>query len=161
MRELLKRRRLRALGIVAVGLASAAALWLVFSAQMSAPATIEDEPPEDQPPGSGPSLDTLLTGEFKSLVLTDVAEGAAPLSRVDAERVVAEESPFDKVREAKLARVESGWYECPGGCNAWIFSMDVSEFTHHKYFVALVDADTGKYLTGIGACYNWAGSGCP
>ncbi|MEX1254274.1 MAG: hypothetical protein WEE64_08025 [Dehalococcoidia bacterium] len=156
MRQLLERRRFRALGALALGVAAALGLWFVLSAQLSPPATIEDEAPT-----SGPSLDTLLAEDFGDLELTALATDAVSLSREEAERVVEEEAPFDGVREAKLARVESGWYECPSGCNAWIFSMDVSEIPHHRFFVALIDADTGDYLTGIGACYNSAGDSCP
>ncbi|MEX1254275.1 MAG: hypothetical protein WEE64_08030 [Dehalococcoidia bacterium] len=156
MRQPLKRRRFRALGALALGVAAALGLWFVLSAQLSPPATIEDEAP-----ASGPSLDTILAEDMGDLELTALAADAVSLSRVDAQRVVEKEAMFHKVGEAKLARVESGWYECPGGCNAWIFSMDVSEMPHHRFFVALVDADTGEYLQGIGACYNWAGSSCP
>ena len=153
---MLKRRPARAIGVIGLGVAAAVGLWFVLSAQLSPPATIVDEPP-----ASGPSLDTILAEDLSHLELTALAADAVSLSRVDAQRVVEKKAMFRKVREAKLARVESGWRDCPAGCNAWIFSMDVSERSNNRYYVALVDADTGKYLTGIGACYAWAGSDCP
>jgi len=158
MRQMLKRRRASALGVIGLGVAAAVGLWLVLSAQMSPPATIVDEPP-----ASGPSLDSILAEDFDYLELTALAADAVSISRVDAQRVVEKEAMFRKVREAKLARVGSAWgpSDCPDGCNAWIFSMDVSGRPERRYYVALVDADTGEYLHGIGACYAWAGDNCP
>lgn len=146
MRQMLKRRRARAIGVLGLGVAAAVSLWLVLSAQLSPPATIEDEPP-----ASGPSLDTILAEHFSDLELTAVATDAVPISREDAEAALAGEGPtFDKIREAKLTHVDS-FLGCDE-CNLWIVSMDVSRHANIRFYVAAVDADTGKYVGGIGSC---------
>jgi hypothetical protein len=143
---MLKRRRARAIGVLGLGVAAAVGLWLVFSAQISAPATIVDPPP-----GPGPSLDTILAEHFSDLELTAVATDAVPISRVEAEAALTVERPaLHKVLEATLVHVDSffGCHEC----NLWLFSMDVGRLSNVKFEVVAVDADTGKYVGAIGGC---------
>lgn len=145
MRLMLKRRRFRAIGVLALGVAAAVGLWLVLSAQVSPPATIEDETPQP-----AVSLDTILRDRMPPGVTKLDSSTDVPVTREEAERVAVEKAPFEAVREGVLTRVDSH-FGCDQ-CDVWIFSMDVSERPNHEYFVALVDANTGKYMGGIGSC---------
>jgi hypothetical protein len=122
-------------------LAAAFAPGLLVGSGLSWPLSTEE-------PTFGPSVDALLQTDLRQFVLTelDPETQPPPVSVKEAEQAV-----HGRVHDAILAHVESSW-ACDG-CNAWIMSMDLGARSDRKSLVEIVDADSGRYLGGIGSCY--------
>lgn len=158
---MLRRHKLRVAGAIVLTLAAALGAWFFLSGDTSPGTDISAA----EPVVSTDELDGFTNEELleAGLRLTALDAGVQPdVSQVEAERVALAESPplGDGVLGEAFAQVKWSAPNCRP-CNAWVFSLDVSDLPYHDSFLALVDATTGEYLGGIGTCSLDRSDECP
>lgn len=155
MHILPRRRYFSALAVVPI-LAAGLGIWLFVSAQTSPPGDTS----LSEPVVSSIDLDLgSVTVEEAGLDnwLSELPPDVQPeVTREEAEQVAREHShDTSGIRDAVFAHAETSSYNCRS-CDVWLFSYNVDSADGHgpslSWYVVAVDAYTGEYLFGTGAC---------